>query len=131
MRSQREKNTGPEVALRRELHRLGLRYRVHQRPVKDLHRTVDIVFRQSRVAVEVHGCFWHQCPEHATQPRANGQWWADKLEGNQRRDAATKAALEANDWELVVVWEHEDPVVAAEQVAAIVRSRRRLLLKGR
>lgn len=127
MRSQREKNTAPEIALRRELHRLGMRYRVHQKPLKDLRRTVDVLFRQALVAVEVHGCFWHQCPEHATKPRSNGQWWAEKLEGNQRRDVATKVALEAQGWELVVVWEHEDPVAAAQRVAAIVHARRELI----
>ncbi len=127
MRSQREKNTAPEIALRRELHRLGMRYRVHQKPLKGLRRTVDVLFRQARVAVEVYGCFWHQCPEHATKPRSNDQWWAEKLEGNQRRDVATKVALEAQGWELVVVWEHEDPVAAAQRVAAIVRARRELI----
>ena len=64
MRRQRSRDTAPELELRSELHRRGLRYRVHRRPVPTLRRTADVVFGPSRVAVFVDGCFWHGCPVH-------------------------------------------------------------------
>src|SRR4051812_35470940 len=80
MQRQRRSDTAPELALRSELHRRGLRYRIHVRPLLDLRRKCDIVFRPAKVAVEVRGCFWHGCPEHGTMPKANSDWWRDKLE---------------------------------------------------
>lgn len=124
MRAQRTRDTRPETTLRRALHRRGLRYRVHQRPLPDLRRTVDVVFRPARVAVEVRGCFWHACEAHGTWPKANADWWARKLEGNRRRDEALAAALAEASWELVVVWEHDDPESAADLIALTVANRR-------
>lgn len=64
------------------------------------------------------GCFWHRCPQHATDPKNNAEWWAAKLAGNVTRDRATDAALIAAGWHVVRVWEHEDPVSAADRVQA-------------
>lgn len=116
MRAQREKNTGPEVALRRELHRRGLRYRLHRQVLPDLRRELDIVFGPAKVAVDVRGCFWHACPEHATYPRTNSEWWKAKLERNVERDRETEERLAEAGWSVVVVWEHEDPESGADRV---------------
>ncbi|WP_276207230.1 very short patch repair endonuclease [Nocardia mangyaensis] len=121
MSQQRRTGTAPELALRRELHRAGLRYFVDRPPIKGQRRRADVVFPRQRVAVYVDGCFWHRCPEHATDPKNNAQWWADKLAGNVARDRATDATLAAAGWRVVRVWEHEDPQAAAEQIVALIR----------
>jgi DNA mismatch endonuclease (patch repair protein) len=81
----------------------------------------DVVFPAARLAVFVDGCFWHGCPEHRTLPRANGSWWMQKLEANSRRDLETTARLEACGWTVVRVWEHENPEVAADEIAKTYR----------
>lgn len=124
MRANRGLDTRPEIALRSELHRLGLRYRVHRRPVADLRATADIVFGQGRVAVFVDGCFWHRCPLHATFPKANGEWWAEKLRANVERDRRTSGALRARGWCVIRVWEHESPQNAAAEILRLVSERR-------
>ena len=124
MRHQATRNTAPEMRLRSTLHALGLRYRVHVRPLPELRRTADIVFAGARVAVFVDGCFWHSCPEHGTAPSSNEAWWAAKLAKNVERDADTDRRLAAAGWFVVRVWEHEDPAVAISRVADAVRSRR-------
>jgi DNA mismatch endonuclease (patch repair protein) len=124
MQLQRSRNTAPELALRRALHRRGLRYRLHRPPVAGLRRTPDIVFGPARTVVEVRGCFWHGCEVHGTRPRANAEWWAAKLDRNKSRGAETTALLRAAGWEVVVVWEHEDPEAAAARVEETVRARR-------
>lgn len=111
-RAQRRKDTAPEMALRRELHRRGLRYRVDMAPLGG-RRRADIVFTRARVAVFVDGCFWHRCPLHGTSPRNNGGWWSEKLDANVARDRATDLALTEAGWTVVRVWEHEDAGVAA------------------
>ncbi|HVF74113.1 MAG TPA: DNA mismatch endonuclease Vsr [Acidimicrobiales bacterium] len=121
MSRQRRHDTTPERLLRSLLHRRGLRYRLHRRPVPGLRRQADLVFVGPRVAVFVDGCFWHCCPEHATSPKANGAWWAAKLARNVERDRETDQRLAAAGWRVVRVWEHEDPAAAAERVAAVVK----------
>lgn len=123
MQNQRVKDTEPELALRRELHRRGLRYRLHRKPIPGVRRTPDIVFGPARVAVEVRGCFWHACPEHGTYPKANAKWWREKLATNRRRDCETEQRFRDHDWELVVVWEHESPADAARRIERMVRRR--------
>jgi DNA mismatch endonuclease, patch repair protein len=117
------RDTLPELALRSELHRRGLRFRVDRAPLPGLRSRADIVFGPARVAVYVDGCFWHSCPEHATQPKANAEWWEQKLKRNRERDAQTNRALRENGWEVVRIWEHEDPVAAADRVELVVRER--------
>lgn len=123
MSRQRRRDTDPERALRSSLHRRGLRYRLHRRPVPGLRRQADIVFGPARVAVFVDGCFWHCCPDHATSPKANGAWWATKLAANVARDRDTDERLAAAGWAVVRVWEHEDPTAAAARIAELVCSR--------
>ena len=115
---------GPEVALRRELHRRGMRFRVSRRPLKSIRSTADIVFGPARVAVYVDGCFWHSCPIHATTPAANREWWREKLERNAARDRATDAGLIRAGWLSVRVWEHEDVCEAADRIERVVSTRR-------
>src|SRR5215831_11579615 len=89
MQRQARRDTAPERALRSALHRLGLRFRVHVRPHPGLRREADVVFGPSRVVVFVDGCFWHGCPEHASWPKANADWWREKIASNRARDAET------------------------------------------
>lgn len=123
MERQRTRDTAPEVALRSELHRLGLRYRVHTRPIADVRRVADVVFRSAQLAVFVDGCFWHSCPQHGGVPKSNSDWWRDKLEGNRVRDIETDATLRRAGWEVVRVWEHEQPAAAAARIHDLVRIR--------
>jgi DNA mismatch endonuclease (patch repair protein) len=121
---QKSRNTQVEIALRRALHAAGLRYRVHRRPVKGVRREADIVFGPARVAVFVDGCFWHGCPEHATWPKNNAEFWRTKIEGNRSRDLDTDARLAEAGWLAVRVWEHETVEAAAARVHEAVETRR-------
>jgi DNA mismatch endonuclease (patch repair protein) len=125
MRSNRSRDTGPEMALRRALHAVGLRYRLNVRPIPDSRMTVDVVFPRSRVAVEVRGCFWHGCPEHHRPSQRNAAFWSTKIASNIERDEAKRAALEAEGWSLIVVWEHDDVAEAVERVKAAIRTTER------
>ena len=87
-------------------------------------RKIDIAFVGAQVAVFVDGCFWHGCPVHGTRPRANADWWRWKIERNQTRDRDTDGLLSEAGWEVIRVWEHEDPGLAARRVADIVWRRR-------
>ncbi len=113
---QRRRDTAPELALRRDLHRRGLRFFVDRAPLPGVRRRADLVFPRRKVAVYVDGCFWHSCPEHATYPKNNAQWWADKLAGNVVRDRDTDARLAAAGWTVVRIWEHESTPTAVEKV---------------
>ena len=124
MSRQTSRDTKPEVLLRSILHGNGFRFRLHQRPVKDLPRQADIVFRRARVAVFVDGCFWHGCPQHASWPKNNAEWWRRKIEANRLRDADTDRRLRDAGWHVVRVWEHETAAEAAERVAEVVRRRK-------
>ena len=115
MKRQRQRDTKPEMALRRELHRRGRRYRVHV-PVMQGRSRHDIVFSSAKVVVEVRGCFWHGCPTHATLPKANAEWWRSKIAATRQRDVDTSHRLAEAGWTLIVVWEHEDPIVATDAV---------------
>ncbi|MFK0101404.1 very short patch repair endonuclease [Streptomyces sp. NPDC091040] len=122
MRGNRGKDTGPELRLRSLIHREGLRYRVSARPLPDLRRTADLVFTKARVAVFVDGCFWHGCPEHHRPATTrNPEFWRDKIEVNRSRDEETNRRLSEVGWTVIRIWEHEDPVDAAQRVIALVR----------
>lgn len=119
LQRQRRRDTAPELAIRRELHRRGLRYFVDRGSVVPRRRH-DIVFPSLRLAVDVYGCFWHSCPLHGTVPKSNQAWWEAKLAANVERDADTRRRLESAGWRLIVVWEHDDPVAASDMVAAVI-----------
>lgn len=118
----RRRDTAPELELRSELHRRGLRYRVDRRPLKAVPSRADVVFGPAKVAVYVDGCFWHSCPEHGTMPRSNEAFWRDKLDRNRERDAMANELLGAAGWTVVRVWEHEEVDAAADRVEAAVRA---------
>lgn len=125
MGGNRRRDTKPELALRRELHRRGFRYRVDSRPLPTLMRRADLVFPRERVAVFVDGCFWHRCPNHGTSPRSNSQYWSVKLDRNAARDKETDSVLTSAGWRVVRVWEHEDCGFGADRVVMELQSRRR------
>ena len=115
------KDTKPELAIRRVLHAAGLRYRL-QVPVPGVpRRTIDIAFTRARLAVFVDGCFWHSCPEHGTKPAANSDWWAWKLARTKARDHDTNQVLAEQGWDVLRLWEHEDPEAALPKVVEELR----------
>lgn len=125
MRATPQRDTPLELAVRSELHGLGLRFRVHQRIIPGLTRTADISLSRHKVAVFVDGCFWHGCPKHGTLPeRAHRRWWAEKITANRKRDRDTDRRLKELGWKVIRVWEHEGSGAAASRIARLVRGRR-------
>jgi DNA (cytosine-5)-methyltransferase 1 len=124
MSSTKRRETGPELALRSVLHRLGYRYRV-DRNIDGTRRRADIVFPKDRLAVFVDGCFWHGCPIHGTLPKQNHDWWLGKLNANKERDSNTDDRLRATGWAVLRFWEHDHPMAAAAHVEEVLLSRRR------
>lgn len=116
------RDTKPEMQLRSELHRRGLRYRVQTKVPGNNRRKIDIAFSRARLAVYVDGCFWHGCPVHHVQPIANSEWWTWKIERNKARDRDTDRELAEAGWTVMRTWEHEDPAEAASRVEAIYRA---------
>ena len=129
MRGNRRRDTRPELRVRSELHRRGLRFRKELAiEANGIRVHADVVFPRARVAVFIDGCYWHSCPEHGTSPRNNVDYWTRKLAGNHERDRRVDAALTASGWCVIRVWEHETPTVAAIAIRAVVESRHRQLL---
>jgi len=119
----RGRETGPEIALRRELRRIGLRYRVRVK----LPGRPDIAFLGDRLAVFVDGCFWHSCPLHRVSPKDNREFWERKLQGNSDRDRRNERDLVKLGWSFVRFWEHEiekAPNRCAREVARALRAKR-------
>ena len=120
----RQKGTGAEIALRRELYQRGLRYRVGFQVLKKPRRVADVVFPGPMIAIFVDGCFWHGCPEHATWPKQNSEFWRQKIEANRARDDDTNQRLRSVGWTVLRFWEHEPPTEAADLVAHAVATGR-------
>lgn len=117
-------DTAPERAFRSQLHAIGIRYRLGQsvrlpggRPVKP-----DLVFAGRRIAIFVDGCYWHRCPTHCRRPSSNQGYWDRKFDRNVERDRDTDLRLAAAGWTVVRVWEHENPEMAAQRVALVVKN---------
>ena len=106
MRRIPKRDTRPEIAVRRIVHALGLRFRLHRR---DLPGTPDLVLSRHKTAILVHGCFWHQHEGCALsrQPKSRLDYWLPKLARNVARDREARAALEALGWRCIVIWECE------------------------
>ena len=104
MRRVKGRDTGPEKTVRRLLTGLGARYRLQR---KDLPGKPDIVMAGRRLAIFVHGCFWHghDCARGARVPQQNRDYWLDKVGRNRERDIASHAALEAAGWRVETIWE--------------------------
>lgn len=99
-------NTKPEIVLRKELYKLGYRYRIND---KKLSGKPDIVLRKYKTVIFVNGCFWHyhkECNEGKI-PKTNSKFWEDKLQKNILRDILNKQELEALGWQVIVIWECE------------------------
>lgn len=121
MSGQKTRDTGPELDLRRYLHRRGYRYRVDFAPLKVHPRLrADIVFTKHKIAVFVDGCFWHGCEVHGTWPKSNAEWWRAKFFKNRERDRRTNLLLEEAGWEVVRIWEHEKVEQAATKVIEVL-----------
>lgn len=102
----RQKNTKPELIVRRLLHHLGHRFRIQAR---DLPSSPDIVNRKRKWAIFVHGCYWHRhpgCPK-TTTPKRNREFWLAKFEANQARDSRAQSDLEALGYRVLVIWQCE------------------------
>lgn len=106
MRAVRSKDTTPEMVVRRLVHQLGFRYRLHR---KDLPGKPDLVFAGRRKAIFVNGCFWHghDCSRGARAPKENAEYWRQKIARNRARDQASLDGLVASGWTILTVWECE------------------------
>lgn len=99
----RGKDTQPELLVRRELFRRGLRYRLHAR---NLPGCPDLVFKKHRAVVFIHGCFWHGHACHLFKtPSTRREFWVTKIGGNRRRDSANVRLLVERGWRVAIVWE--------------------------
>lgn len=123
----RRSSTKPEMLIRRELHRRGLRFRVNH---PSLPGRPDIAFPAARVAVFVDGCFWHACPDHGVFPKNNREWWREKLDRNVARDREKDRKLSELGWTVVHVWEHENPVAASNLIEQLWKTRRKATTRG-
>lgn len=126
MRAVRSRDTAPEMIVRRFLHATGLRFRLHDRSLPGV---PDLVFPSRRIALFVHGCFWHQHPgcKAADRPKSRPDYWNRKLDGNMVRDARHLVELTAAGWTAMVIWECEtrDPQRLAD-LASKIRERERI-----
>lgn len=125
MQAAKPRDTAPEKALRSALYCRGLRYRIDIKPIKELNRRADIIFRSVKVAIFVDGCFWHGCPIHGTQAKANAEFWSCKIKQNQERDVDTTKRLEKAGWKVIRIWEHENPEKASEKIYNIIWKRKK------
>lgn len=122
----KDRDTRPEMRLRRALYAVGLRYRLQ---AKELPGRPDIVFRQVKLAIFVHGCFWHRhagC-EHSRTPKSRLDFWLPKFARNVERDAHQRFELEAQGWTVLILWEceiHDDSHLAAAvaQIRKLVKN---------
>jgi DNA mismatch endonuclease (patch repair protein) len=124
MQGNRRRDTIPERLLRSELHRRGFRFRVDlSLSLPEGRVRPDLVFTRRRVAVFIDGCYWHACPTHLKPSRSNVEFWSDKLARNVARDRANDAALQANGWSVIRIWEHEPIERAVDTIVGILTNR--------
>ena len=112
--------TGPELALRRELHARGIRFRTQ---VRTLPGTPDVVLTRAKVAIFIDGCFWHACPDHCVKPKNNAQWWSEKLQANAKRDYRKDCELTVLGWTVLRFWEHMAIPEVADRIEKVWRSK--------
>lgn len=112
------KDTGPELVVRRVVHSLGYRYRLH---VRSLPGTPDLVFTRRRKIIFIHGCFWHRHPRCGRLPKSNKRFWLDKLEQNRKRDLSNLRKLRRNGWKVLVIWECQlSPPLLADKIISFL-----------
>ena len=104
MRAVKSRDTMPEMIVRRMVHTMGKRYRLHR---ADLPGKPDLTFSRLKKIIFVHGCFWHgnDCKRGARLPKENADYWANKINRNRERDAKAQAALLIMGWDVLVIWE--------------------------
>jgi DNA mismatch endonuclease (patch repair protein) len=126
MQGNSRRDTTPELAVRRLLHRSGARYRVDF-PITTPERRVrvDVAFPRRRLAVFIDGCYWHGCPVHATTPSRNQDYWVRKIAENRQRDELQGELLRRAGWVVLRIWEHEDPTDAAARILDALAAIRR------
>ena len=121
MQANKGKDTKPEMIVRRLVHGMGYRYRLHR---KDLPGRPDLVFGPRKKVIFVHGCFWHSHDDglcrKASIPRTRAEFWSEKFEANKVRDSANERAMQALGWDILIVWECwlSDP----ERVGSVMRT---------
>ena len=125
MQAAKPRDTTPEVAIRSAIYQKGLRFRVDAKPLRELNRRADILFRSVKVAIFIDGCFWHGCPLHGTQAKANAEFWRVKIKQNRERDVDTTQRLKKAGWKVIRIWEHEDSNKASERIYNIIRKRQK------
>jgi DNA mismatch endonuclease, patch repair protein len=125
MQAVKSKDTAPEMTVRRLVHGMGYRFRLHR---KDLPGKPDLVFSRLQKVLFVHGCFWHghECARGCRAPKANAEYWRTKIARNRLRDAANLDALEEKGWDAAVIWECElkEPARVAERLKSFLRQDR-------
>lgn len=112
----RQSGTKAELLIRKELFRLGYRYRVNVTIKIERRVTPDIVVKKLKLAVYIDGCFWHGCPEHGTRPKENAEFWSKKIRDNQERDQMSTKLLVSKGWSVLRFWEHEDAATVAAEI---------------
>lgn len=123
----RARDTAIELAIRRALHRRGVRFR----KTLKLPGKPDVAFPRARIAIFIDGCFWHRCPDHYQAPVRNADYWQSKVARNVARDQEADAALAALGWRVVRIWEHEIESSLAEVVERIESMLNAALSSGR
>ena len=113
----RSKDTKPEMLVRRTAHSMGLRFRLHR---TDLPGKPDLVFPRYRLAIFVHGCFWHGhgCKRGGKGPKSNTDYWLPKIQRTRARDAASQDALRELGWRTAILWECE--LTSDDEVARLI-----------
>ena len=124
MQANRRSDTGPELRYRRQLHALGIRFRVGVKVEPALRRTADVAIKSLRLAIFIDGCFWHGCPEHWSCPQTNEEFWSSKIAKNIRRDRETDQILRDKGWTVMRFWEHEEAGGAAQKTREWIRATR-------
>jgi DNA mismatch endonuclease (patch repair protein) len=126
MQKVRRRDTPAELLLRKNLFRLGLRYRLDTRPVSTVPCKADIVFRSVRVCVFVDGCYWHGCSRHFRPPSTNADWWMEKITDNRMRDRRQSRILRRHGWVVIRLWEHQvtsNALRCARRILATIQDR--------
>lgn len=119
-----QRDTSAEMMVRKRLHSLGFRYHVDRLILEAPRRKADISFPRLKIAVFIDGCFWHGCPQHVTWPKKNGTFWRQKIDTNRARDQDTTKRLKALGWTVVRIWEHEDPILAANKIEKVIKKKK-------
>lgn len=121
MRAVKSRDTAPEMIVRRMVHAMGKRYRLHR---ADLPGKPDLTFPRLKKIIFVHGCFWHghDCKRGARLPKENADYWANKINRNKERDAKTQASLQIMGWDVLIIWECQlkDRTALSERIKAFL-----------